>query len=219
VTMDGIHYSECEATFKIYSNDIYLTSINPKCGGIQGGTTLTLLVNIDEVTAQTIQSLKIGFQPKKSLSVEGSKNSIEGGQASHRLDGQKSYQSLHESHKSSVRGSRSILQAYPNNGVPEHQQIYEDLTAEDPLQAWTWSDAVYDNGTIVCEVPTLDYAKLVSENDTASLSFNVDVALNGQQFTGKPLQFRYYDIQVEKIDPAIGSSEGGTIINVRSCHK
>jgi hypothetical protein len=49
--MDGIHYSECEATFKIYSNDIYLTSINPKCGGIQGGTTLTLLVNIDEVTA------------------------------------------------------------------------------------------------------------------------------------------------------------------------
>ncbi len=51
VTMDGIHYSECETTFKIYSNEINLTSINPKCGGIQGGTTLTLLVNIDEVTA------------------------------------------------------------------------------------------------------------------------------------------------------------------------
>jgi len=52
--MDGIHYSECEETFKIYSNDIYLTSINPKCGSILGGTTLTLLINIDEVTAQTI---------------------------------------------------------------------------------------------------------------------------------------------------------------------
>jgi hypothetical protein len=34
ITMDGIHYSECEATFKIYTNDIYLTSINPKSGSI-----------------------------------------------------------------------------------------------------------------------------------------------------------------------------------------
>jgi hypothetical protein len=107
--MDGIHYSECEATFKIYSNEITLTSINPKCGDIQGGTTITLLVNIDEVTASTIQNLKIGFQPRKNLSIENSKNSLENGQPSHRLDGQKSYQSLHESHKSSVRGSRSIL--------------------------------------------------------------------------------------------------------------
>lgn len=52
--MDGIHYSECEETFKIYSNDIYLTSINPKAGSIHGGTTLTLLVNIDDSTASTI---------------------------------------------------------------------------------------------------------------------------------------------------------------------
>lgn len=34
VTMDGINYSECEQTFKIYSTDIYLTSINPKCGSV-----------------------------------------------------------------------------------------------------------------------------------------------------------------------------------------
>jgi hypothetical protein len=59
--MDGIHYSECEETFAIYSNDIYLTSINPKCGGVTGGTTLTLLINIDEVTAQYLYNLKIGF--------------------------------------------------------------------------------------------------------------------------------------------------------------
>lgn len=51
VTMDGIHYSECEQPFRIYSNDIYLTSINPKCGSVRGGTTLTLLINIDEGTA------------------------------------------------------------------------------------------------------------------------------------------------------------------------
>jgi hypothetical protein len=48
VTMDGVNYSECEEPFKIYSNDIYLTSINPKCGGVKGGTELTLLINMDE---------------------------------------------------------------------------------------------------------------------------------------------------------------------------
>lgn len=64
--MDGINYSECEEPFKIYSNDIFLTSINPKCASITGGTNATLLINIDEVTAQNLQYLKIGFQPKKS---------------------------------------------------------------------------------------------------------------------------------------------------------
>lgn len=55
-------------------------------------------------------------------------------------------------------------------------------------------------------------------DDSAGLQFNVDVALNGQQFTGRPLQFRYYDIHVDKIDPSIGSSEGGTVINVSISH-
>ncbi len=61
VTMDGINYSECEEPFKIYSNDIYLTSINPKSGSVVGGTELTLLINIDEVTASNLFHLTIGF--------------------------------------------------------------------------------------------------------------------------------------------------------------
>jgi hypothetical protein len=59
--MDGINYSECEEPFKIYSNEIYLTTINPKCGSVSGGTKLTLGINIDEVTASSIETLKIGF--------------------------------------------------------------------------------------------------------------------------------------------------------------
>lgn len=57
------------------------------------------------------------------------------------------------------------------------------------MQGWTWSEAKYNNGTIVCQVPELDYGKLASgvDGETSGLSFNVDVALNGQQFTGKPL--------------------------------
>jgi len=42
----------------------------------------------------------------------------------------------------------------------------------------------------------------------------VDVALNGQQFTGRPLQFRYYDIQIQQVEPSIGLSEGGTVISI-----
>jgi hypothetical protein len=46
------------------------------------------------------------------------------------------------------------------------------------------------------------------------LQYNVDVALNGQQFTGKPLVFRYYDIRLEAIDPPFAQSEGGASINI-----
>jgi len=65
VTMDGINYSECEEPFVIYSNDIYLTTVNPKCGSIQGGTQVTLELHIDDETAKNLSTLKIGFQAKK----------------------------------------------------------------------------------------------------------------------------------------------------------
>lgn len=42
------------------------------------------------------------------------------------------------------------------------------------------------------------------------MSYNVDVALNGQQFTGRPVSFRYYDIEIEKVEPDFGPIEGGT---------
>ena len=84
------------------------------------------------------------------------------------------------------------------------------------MSGWNWSAANYENGTIVCTVPKLDYGTTAVDNHEGSgMQFNVDVALNGQQFTGRPLQFRYYDIRIEKIDPSIGPSEGGTVINVR----
>lgn len=38
VTMDGVNYTECEEPFKIYNNDIYLKSVNPKCGSVAGGS-------------------------------------------------------------------------------------------------------------------------------------------------------------------------------------
>ena len=54
VTTDGINYSECEEPFKIYSNEIYLTSVAPKCGSVAGGSQVTLSINIDEGTASDL---------------------------------------------------------------------------------------------------------------------------------------------------------------------
>jgi hypothetical protein len=52
--MDGINYSECEMPFKIYSNEINLQQLNPKSGSVQGGSELTLFLEIDEITASVI---------------------------------------------------------------------------------------------------------------------------------------------------------------------
>lgn len=51
VTLDGVNYSECEESFKIYSNGIYLTSVYPKCGSVIGGSKVTLSIDIDSETS------------------------------------------------------------------------------------------------------------------------------------------------------------------------
>lgn len=61
VTMDGINYSECEMPFKIYSNEVNLTSLIPKSGSVSGGSEVTLMIDLDEVTASCIQNLTVGF--------------------------------------------------------------------------------------------------------------------------------------------------------------
>lgn len=51
VTMDGTNFTECEENFNIYSNEIFLTSVNPKCGSVTGGSEITLSIEIDPETA------------------------------------------------------------------------------------------------------------------------------------------------------------------------
>ena len=67
-------------------------------------------------------------------------------------------------------------------------------------------DGHYENNQIVCEVP-----KLV---DNTELTYLVDVAINAQQFTGKPINFRYYDVQIEGISPVTGFMRGGTTLRI-----
>lgn len=60
--MDGIHYTECEECFLIYSRDIHLINATPKCGSVQGGTLLQLQVaSVDDTTSKYLFDLTIGF--------------------------------------------------------------------------------------------------------------------------------------------------------------
>jgi hypothetical protein len=79
--MDGINYSECETPFKIYSNDINLSQINPKSASVKGGSDLSIQIDLDPVTSKSIQNLTVGFfpRPKKTSmqqTIEANKESM-----------------------------------------------------------------------------------------------------------------------------------------------
>ena len=78
--MDGVNYSDCDVPFKIYSNEINLTSMNPKSGSVSGGSEATIFIDLDSVTASCIQNLIVGFQPRNKKGSGGnnqmSRNSL-----------------------------------------------------------------------------------------------------------------------------------------------
>jgi len=38
-----------------------MTSLEPRCASIEGGTELTLMINIDDITAKYLKQLTVGF--------------------------------------------------------------------------------------------------------------------------------------------------------------
>ncbi len=64
----------------------------------------------------------------------------------------------------------------------------------------------YDKGKGTCEIPSM------TSLSYKLLHFNIDVSLNGQQFTGLPSSFRFYDVKVTKIHPSNSPSSGDTYV-------
>jgi len=93
-----------------------------------------------------------------------------------------------------------------NRGInnPRQHQSSNDLA-----ENWVVTTGKYVNGRITATVPKL------TDFDPENLGYLVDVALNGQQFTGKPVNFRYYDVTITSIEPPIGPSGGGTNITIK----
>lgn len=176
VTMDGINYSECEEPFKIYSNDINLTSVFPKCGSVKGGTTVTLSTNIDEQTAQFLQDLKIGLRPKRAI-----RNSHMSGINETQFDGAGQASMEH----GSIQGGEENSQGAQGSGSK-----INGGNSTDDQDVWVTAEGYYENGKIIAKIPRLD------NFDPELLQYSIDVALNGQQFTGRPVNFRYYDVHI-----------------------
>lgn len=214
VTMDGINYSECEEPFKIYSNDIFLTSVTPKSGSVTGGSQVTLSTNIDEETALHLQDLKIGFRPRhraaiSRLSQQQPSQEESGSKRNINQDSKPSMEPAPSNQGSQEKVNTSGFQeeerksAQGNSPQAPQRSIGNESELAD---AWTTAEGYFENGKIIATVPKID------NFDPEQLTYSVDVALNGQQFTGRPVNFRYYDIQVQQIVPDIGPATGDTNI-------
>lgn len=56
---------------------------------------------------------------------------------------------------------------------------------------------------MTCTIP------IIENFSQAQVEYNVDVAINGQQFSGFPMIYRFYDITIQQIFPNISLTEGG----------
>jgi alpha-tubulin suppressor-like RCC1 family protein len=108
-----------------------------------------------------------------------------------------------ESNEAKEEGKKAELKTEALNPV--------DLAPNSPeleRENWVYFDARVEEKKIVLEVPPM--SRLIGK----SLYYNVDVSLNGQQFLGTPIYFRYYDIHVSKIEPDNTVVSGGTKIKI-----
>jgi hypothetical protein len=210
VTTDGMNYSECEESFKIYCNNIHLESVSPKSGSVKGGTQLELGIDIDEETAKNLFQLTVGFQPaKKHRANQASRKEL----AHQSINRNQSIEEIEEG-KTANRGLNASQHSSVKLGTPVNSPTNEDtpvnpmdIGPNDPQlenDSWVCSAGFYENGKIICIVPELE------EYHPDNLQFNIDIALNGQQFTGHSQKFRYYDIHITEVNPPMGPSEGGT---------
>ena len=71
---------------------------------------------------------------------------------------------------------------------------------------WIYFEGEVKENYVVLSVPPITKLK------KGSLYYNIDVSMNGQQFLGTPSFFRYYQVQVEKIEPDNTVRGGGTKI-------
>lgn len=71
------------------------------------------------------------------------------------------------------------------------------------MKSWVCVEGTYANGEVSCKAPKLPAYK--AENPF----YHVDISLNGQQFTGMPSTFRFYELKNISVTPSEGLPDGG----------
>ena len=196
VTFDGNFFTEYGEKFLIYPNNIKANSIEPKCGPIAGNTPLQIKINLGKIEQKYLFSLTVGFQARNSP-----------------FDHNKRFKGKNKSNsESAVEDSRAISdyqnQATIQNTLKEGQIInpmdIENLDNQLEQPNWICCFGTYDadNNLITCNIPKIEnYNPLQPE-------YNIDIAINGQQFSGYPSCYRFYNIYIDKMYPDISTPEG-----------
>ena len=167
-----------------------VNTIFPRCASIGGGTELTLNIsNITRDTSEFLENITVGFQAKdpKQMTFTNSKTFSS-----------KKINSVKDSEGNEV-ASKKNAQINPLT-VQE-----EDPELDKP--DWICMIGKIDNNKITCKVPEI-------EESNPNFMFNVDISLNGQQFTGQSSSFKFYDIQIQNFSPHNSMSEGGAVIKI-----
>ena len=199
VTFDGHFFTEYSEKFLIYPNNIKANSIEPKCGPIAGNTPLQIKINLGKIEQKYLFSLTVGFQARNVPLDQNNK----------RFKGKSKSNS-----ESAVEDSRAISdnqnqnQATIQNTLKEGQIInpmdIENLDNQLDQPNWTCCFATYDadNNLMTCNIPKIEnYNPLQPE-------YNIDIAINGQQFSGYPSIYRFYNIYIDKMYPDISTPDG-----------
>ena len=199
VTFDGHFFTEYSEKFLIYPNNIKANSIEPKCGPIAGNTPLQIKINLGKIEQKYLFSLTVGFQAR-NIPIDQNNKRFKGKSKSNS--------------ESAVEDSRAISdnqnqnQATIQNTLKEGQIInpmdIENLDNQLDQPNWICCFATYDadNNLMTCNIPKIEsYNPLQPE-------YNIDIAINGQQFSGYPSIYRFYNIYIDKMYPEISTPEG-----------
>lgn len=221
VTFDGNFFTEYSEKFFIYPNTIKISAIEPKCGPISGDTPLQVKINLNQIPQKYLFSLTVGFQakppsveevPKKFKSVKKfssnsnikkfSKQSLR--RVSKNFSNQKSIEeSKVTSDDAQVTNSREQNQNLKPEEIIINPMDIDNLDNQLDKANWYCCFSTYENEMMTCNIPQIE------NFSQDQVEYNVDVAINGQQFSGFPMIYRFYDIEIEKIEPNISSIEGG----------
>lgn len=187
LTFDGINFIPAEEKYFVYSAGIQTISMNPRYASVHGGTKLIIDLNIDDKTAENLDTFTIGFQAKQLI--------YEGGAENQHQDDQDPGTGKSTQRKFVKKEAVNPLSININS--PELEK-----------ENWICVRGIYHKQKVICTIPR------INDLHSDTLFFNVDISLNGQQFSGSPSSFRFYDIQIETISPDGGPSEGGTTVKI-----
>jgi alpha-tubulin suppressor-like RCC1 family protein len=184
VSLDGINYNECEQDYLIYPSGIKIDNSHPKCGPVLGGTELVMMIDLDPTLTGYLFNMCFGFQERPMTNQQAQDNEEEKKESG--VVAQKTSRRTSKVGRLTSRVTRLGNQGQAGTSV--NMSINPLTPTDEQLQLGNWLCTTADNegGKITCRTP-----KLI-KYDAENLQYNVDVALNGQQFSGYPILFRYY---------------------------